>query len=62
FPLEFSCVRARRKDRLLHIRSAILKTSQPRAAKLKPQNSMIAIIALTSIFHRKIAIFLADGK
>ncbi|HEY1886213.1 MAG TPA: hypothetical protein VGG86_09195, partial [Roseiarcus sp.] len=29
------------------IRSAILKTSQPRAAKLKPQKSMTMTIALT---------------
>jgi hypothetical protein len=37
----------RRADPLLHIRSAILKTSQPRAAKLKPQKSMTVTIALT---------------
>jgi hypothetical protein len=30
-----------------YIRSAILKTSQPKPAKLKPQRTMTAIIALT---------------
>jgi hypothetical protein len=42
--------RRREADPLRHILSAILKTSQPRPAKLKPQRTMTAIIALTSFF------------
>jgi hypothetical protein len=34
-------------DLFRYIRSAILKTSQPRPAKLKPQRTMTVIIALT---------------
>jgi hypothetical protein len=44
-----------------HIRSAILKTSQPRPAKLKPQRTITTIIALAS-FHRMITIFTLGGK
>jgi hypothetical protein len=49
-------------DRLLHIRSAILKTSQPRPAKLKPQKSITVTIALTFAFYRMITTFMSDGK
>jgi hypothetical protein len=37
-------------DLFRYIRSAILKTSQPRPAKLKPQKSITVTIALTLCF------------
>ena len=39
-------------DPLLHIRSAILKTSQPRAAKPTPQKSMTEATVFPLLFYR----------
>ena len=44
FLLEFGCL-GREADPFRYIRSAILKTSQPKPAKLNPQRTMTAIIA-----------------
>ena len=38
-----------------HMRSAILKTSQPKAAKPTPQKSMRDILAFPPVFYRTIA-------
>jgi hypothetical protein len=40
----------RKSERVRHILSAILKTSQPRPAKLNPQRTITTIIVLTSVF------------
>jgi hypothetical protein len=45
-----------------YIRSAILKTSQPKPAKLKPQRTMTAIIASTPAFYRMITTLLHESK
>jgi hypothetical protein len=45
-----------------YIRSAILKTSQPKPAKLKPQRTITTIIALAPIFYRMITNLLSESK
>jgi hypothetical protein len=45
-----SVASGRKADPFRYIRSAILKTSQPKPAKLKPQRTMTAIIASTPLF------------
>jgi hypothetical protein len=55
-------VSVERTDPFRHIRSAILKTSQPRAAKLTPHKSITATIAKPSSFYRMIATLSRDGK
>jgi hypothetical protein len=45
-----------------HIRSAILKTSQPKAAKPTPQKSMRDILAFPSGFYRTLAPLAPFGK
>ena len=62
FPLEFGCVGRSEGGSVRYIRSAILKTSQPRPAKLKPQRTITTIIALTSTFYRMITILPRESK